>query len=372
VFDFIVIGAGIAGVSIADSLAATASVALIEAEPHPGYHASARSAALFAPNYGSETFRALTRASAAFLHSPPPDFCPDPLLGARGTLYVARVDQRERLRAAIDEIRASGGEIENLAPEAARAMVPLLRSGYAAAAAYEANVLDIDVAALLQAFLRRGRSRGVRLLLGERVAAPVSRAGGWELSVQGEQIRGEVLVNAAGAWADQVAAACGVTPIGLRAMRRTAALIDAPAGVSVRSWPAIFDVDEQFYLKPDAGRLLISPADEEEMPPCDAFADDLMVATAVDRVQSALDIEVRRVAHSWAGLRTFAPDRDPLVGFDPDVKSFFWYCGQGGYGIQTAPALSALGAALARREAVPEAITKQKITQTSISPARFR
>jgi D-arginine dehydrogenase len=371
VFDFIVVGAGMAGASVAAALASRARVALVEAERQPGFHATGRSAALFAPNYGSATFRALTRASAAFLRSPPQGFAPHPLLRLRGALYLARTDQLERLETAQRGMRASGGPVEQLSVAAARAKVPRLRPHYLAAALYEPDVHDIDVAALLQGFLRHGKALGMRLYLGERGGGLTRRGAAWHLRVNGEPLAAPVLVNAAGAWADELAIACGAAPLGLRAMRRTAALIDAPAGVAVDAWPAVFDVDEQFYFKPDAARLLISPAEEEPHAPGDAYPDDLTVATGIERIETALDIEIGRVGPSWAGLRTFAPDRNPVIGFDASAPGFFWCAGQGGYGIQSAPACAQLAAALARGEGVPQAIAAEGVTAEAVSPGRF-
>ena len=367
-FDFIVVGAGMAGASVGAALAATARVALIEAERHPGFHATGRSAALFVPNYGSATFRALTRASAAFLRSPPEGFSAQPLLRERGVLCLARADQLERLEATL---RAAAGPVERLSVAAALAKVPRLRSGYLAAALYDPNVHDIDVAALLQGFLRHGKALGVRLYAGERCSTLKWQAGTWQVRLNGESLTAPVLVNAAGAWADELAIACGAAPLGLRALRRTAALIDAPAGVAIDAWPAVLDVDEQFYFKPDATRLLISPAEEEPLPPGDVYADDLMVATAIERIASVLDIEVGRVGPSWAGLRTFAPDRNPVIGFDATIPGLFWCAGQGGYGIQSAPACAQLAAALLRGEPVPPAIAAEGVTAQAVSPARF-
>jgi D-arginine dehydrogenase len=371
VFDFIVVGAGMAGASVAAALASSARVALIEAERHPGFHATGRSAALFAPNYGSATFRALTRASATFLHSPPDGFSPQPLLHARGALHLARADQLERLQTIRGEMRAADGRLQMLSVEATLAKVPRLRPGYLAAALYEPDVYDIDVAALLQGFLRHGNRLGVQLHVGCRCGAPEWRGGAWRLRLNGETLAAPVLVNAAGAWADELGIACGARPLGLRAMRRTAALIDPPAGVKVDAWPVVFDVDEQFYFKPDAARLLISPAEEEAHPPGDVYAEDLMVAVGVERIEAVLDLEVRRVGHSWAGLRTFAPDRDPVIGFDPSVPALFWCAGQGGYGIQSAPAGAQLSAALARGEAVPAAIAAEGVTAEAVAPVRL-
>ena len=370
-FDFIVVGAGMAGASVAAALASGSRVALIEAEPHPGFHATGRSAALFAPNYGSPLFRALTRASGAFLRAPPDDFTAHPLLQPRGALYLARADQQEQLEAARVAITAANSVIERLTPAAARTRVPCLRPHYLSAALYEPEVYDIDVAALLQGFLRQGKARGVQVHFSAHCGAPQRSGAAWHVPLAQAALSAPVLVNAAGAWADALGAACGAVPLGLRPLRRTAALVEAPAGVSVETWPAVFDVDEAFYFKPDASRLLISPAEEEPAAPGDAYADDLAVAVGIERIEAALDFEVRRVQHSWAGLRTFAPDREPVIGYDARVPGLFWCAGQGGYGIQSAPAAAQLAAALARREAVPPSIAAEGVTADAVSPARF-
>jgi D-arginine dehydrogenase len=337
--DFIVVGAGIAGASLAYELARDAAVCLIEAEARPGLHATGRSAALFAPSYGGREIRALTRASRGFFNRPPPGFCEHALLTRRGVLYIARADQIERLDRMTAAIRESGGNVAALGVAAARLQVPLLRAEYLAAAALDPDAMDIDVDGLHQGFLRGA-------------SAPV-------------------LVNAAGAWADELAKVCGVRCLGLKALRRTALLIDGPGGVDIARWPAVIDTDEMFYFKLDASRLLLSPADEIPQAPGDAQPEALDVATAVDRVEAALDIDVRRVTHSWAGLRTFAPDRAPVVGFDPEVEDFFWCAGQGGYGIQTSPAMARTAGALARRENLPADVAAEGLTQADLAPNRL-
>ena len=249
--------------------------------------------------------------------------------------------------------------------------VPRLRPDYVSAALYEPEVHDIDVAALLQGFLRQAKALSARLHLSTRCNTPHRQGEAWHIGVNDGTLTAPVLINAAGAWADELAVACGAQPLGLRPLRRTAALIDAPDGITLAGWPAVFDVDEEFYFKPDASRLLISPADEEPFSPGDAYADDLMVAVGIERIETALDFEVRRVKHSWAGLRTFAPDREPVIGFDARVPGLFWCAGQGGYGIQSAPAAAQLAAALARGEAVPSAIAAAGVTADRVSPERF-
>jgi D-arginine dehydrogenase len=370
-YDFIVVGAGIAGASIAYELARTSRVCLIEGEDRPGMHATGRSAALFAPSYGGREFRALTRASRAFFDHPPAGFTEHALLRQRGCLYPARSDQRRRLEQMVEDIRASGGHVASISRQEALARVPLLRGDYVAAAAFDSDATDIDVDALEQGFLRGARAAGTALFTKNRVVKVQRRSGVWCIDLNSGGVSAPVLINAAGAWADELAAICGARPIGLQPLRRTALLVDAPAGVDIRDWPAVIDTDEQFYFKPDAGRLLLSPADETPDKPGDAHPEELDIAVCVDRVQAALDIDVRRIAHSWAGLRTFAPDRVPVVGFDPQVAGFFWCAGQGGYGIQTSPALGRTGAALAKQESIPQDVAAEGLHAADLSPTRF-
>ncbi len=370
-YDFIIIGGGMAGVALADALAPSAKVALLEVEPQFGYHSTARSAALFAPAYGSTAFRILTRASEAFLTAPAAAGFPESTLSPRGALLIARADQTQSLQAEVASVRAGGVSILELSAADARAHVSALRDTYVTAAAYEPGVRDIDVEGLFRGFLRRARARGVALHSGAQWGAPRRHAGLWRLQLADGQLSGRVVVNAGGAWADAVARAFGAAPLGLAILRRTAAIIDAPPGTDVAAWPAIFDAAEEFYLKPDAGRLLISPADEDPVAAGDAYADDVAVAVAVERVQAALDLDVRRVHRSWAGLRTFAPDRDPVIGYDAEVPGFFWCAGQGGYGIQSAFAFSQAAAALAREEALPRTLADEGLTPECLSPSRF-
>jgi len=369
--DFIVIGAGIAGSSVAFELSRAARVCLIEGEERPGMHATGRSAALYAPSYGGREIRALTRSSRAFFDQPPPGFTEHALLHPRGCLYIARADQQERLREMAAAIRASGGQVTFLSSEEARTRVPLLRASYLAAAAFDAEATDIDVHALQQGFLHGARRSGTRIVTGTWASHMRREQGLWLVELAGEQFTAPVLINAAGAWADEVALACGARAVGLMPLRRTALLVDPPQGVDISGWPAVIDADEQFYFKPDAGKLLLSPADETPDQPGDAHAEDLDVAVGVDRVEAALTMEIRRVTHSWAGLRTFSADRAPVLGFDPQVPGFFWCAGQGGYGIQTSPAMARAAAALARNEPLPPDILAEGLTATDLSPARF-
>ncbi|HEX5262462.1 MAG TPA: FAD-binding oxidoreductase [Phenylobacterium sp.] len=370
-FDVIVIGAGAAGAAAAYELAREGRVCILEREPLPGVHATGRSAALFAPSYGGTEVRALTRASRSFFETPPEGFTSVRLLTPRGCLYVARNDQAERLAAMVESVRRSGGSLVEATAAEARACVPLLRPGYVAAAALDRGAMDIDVDALHQGFLRGARALGAVLRTSVEIRHAQWREGGWRLELDGDEVSAPVVINAAGAWADEVAQLFGAAQLGLVPMRRTALVVEAPAGIDVRAWPTVMDADENFYCKPDTGQLLLSPADETPDVPGDAQATELDVAIGVDRVQAALDLPVRQIRRSWAGLRTFAPDRIPVLGFDPATPGFFWCVGQGGYGIQTAPAMGRATAALATGRTLPADIQHEGLEATSLSPERF-
>lgn len=368
--DFLVIGAGMAGASAAAQLAPHGRVILLEAEDQPGYHTTGRSAALFSEMYGNALIRGLTRASRDFLFAPPEGFAAAPLVRPRATLYVARADQL----ALLDEFRAKpdvAAATERLSAAQAQALVPLFAPGYLAGAALEPGSADLDVHGLHQGYLRRLKAAGGRLHLSARVQALRHAEGRWTASTSGgATFSAPVLVNAAGAWADELAALAGLRPRGLRPLRRTALLIDLPEGLDAQDWPATIDIAEQFYFKPDAGLLLLSPADETESPPCDAQPEELDVAVAVDRFERATGRSVRRVRRQWAGLRVFAADRSPVIGFDTDASGFFWLAGPGGYGIQTAPALGAAAAALARGLALSADLAALGVTAEALSPMR--
>lgn len=368
-FDFLIIGSGIAGAGAAYELADGARVLLLEREEAHGYHTTGRSAALYIETYGNAVIRGLTRASRGFFEAPPPGFCDYPLLTPRGCLNIARADQLEALAAAT----AEAGEVAvPLSREAVLDLVPVLRADYVAGGLLEPAAMDADVAALHQGFLSGAKARGAEIRTGCEVVAIERRAGGFRVTCASrETFEAAVVVNAAGAWADRIAALAGAQPVGLQPMRRTALIVDGPPGVDIRAWPAVIDVDEQFYFKPDAGRILASPADETPSEPCDAWADEMDVAICVERVQAAADIPVRRIVRSWAGLRSFVADRSPAVGFDAQVRGFFWLAGQGGYGVQTAPAAARAAAALAKGQGLPDDIAGNGLAEADLSPARL-
>ena len=366
-FDFLIIGGGIAGAGIGYHLAQSARVAVIERESFPGYHTTGRSAALFAETYGNATVRALTRASRPFFEQPPDKFTEHKLLTPRGALFIARADQLAALEA---QRQITPGAPPTLDSGAARRLVPVLRADYVAAALFDGDLMDIDVAALHQGFLRGAKARGAALVTDAAVRSLRRGAATWRVETSAGPFEAAVVIDAAGAWAELVGAMAGARRIGLAPLRRTAMVVDPPAGMTVDRWPFVIDVDEKFYFKPDAGKLLVSPADETPSPPCDAQPEEIDVALGIERVQAAAELPVRRILRSWAGLRSFVADRSPVVGFDAAAPGFFWLAGQGGYGIQTAPALSRLAAALARGEAVPPELGAMGVTASTVSPSR--
>jgi len=366
--EVIIIGAGIAGASLAAELAPHARVALIEAESQPGYHTTGRSAAFWAETYGGEAIQPLTSASGEWLRRPPDGFAAGGYLSDRGALMIADAAGRGALDALLAEFDGSGVRLESLDRAAIELILPNVRPGYDHGLA-EPSCQDIDVAALHADYLRAARRGSVQVFLDQRIEAISRVHGGWQLESAGEDFRAEIVINAAGAWADDVAVMAGARPLGITPYRRTVSqLLVEPAVVA--TMPLVIDAGGLFYFKPaTGGRLWLSPHDETPSLPCDAAPEEIDIATAIYRMEQAVDWTVRRVEHSWAGLRSFAPDRAPVYGWDAVAPGFFWFAGQGGFGIQTAPAAAMIGAALliGRAPASPVAA----IDLERYAPSRF-
>jgi D-arginine dehydrogenase len=334
-FHTVVIGAGIAGATVAGQLAAHHRVALLEMEDTPGYHTTGRSAALWLQNYGPADVRALSRLSRPFFEAPPPGFATVPLMRHRPVLFLARPDQSAEMEALL----AEGEGLAEITPAEAARRQPALRPGYPGRAALEEDAFDMDVAAIHQGFLRMLREGGGVLATRHRAGAITRGSGVWRVETSaGKVFQAPIVINAAGAWGDEVALRAGVRPLGLQPKRRTAAIIN-PAPWDAEHWPMTIDAGHGWYARPEARtRLLVSPADETPTEPQDARPEELDIALGIDRMQQALDIAVTRVEHAWAGLRTFTPDGSLALGWDARAEGFFWAVGQGGYGIQTSPA----------------------------------
>lgn len=374
VYDFIVIGAGMAGASVAYRLSLQgASVLVLERESQPGYHATGRSAAMFMETYGTRHTRALTVASRPFFLNPPAGFADSPILTTRGVLYVGKPGQEQLLDDTERAFRDQQLDVQRVTAEQAVEMVPCLRADTLVGAIYDHIASDMDVDVLHQGFLRGMVRHGAVLRNNADVVQAHRQDDTWQVQLaNGDTVAGHTVVNAAGAWADPIATACGVAPLGIQPMRRSAFLFPVPEGVDASGWPTVIGVDEGFYFKPDAGALLGSPANADPVEPHDVVAEELDVATGIYRIEEISTLRIRRPSHVWAGLRTFAPDHEFVIGHDGAVPGFFWLAGQGGYGIQTAAAASELAAALLLGQPVPDELVRHGVNAHTVDPQRFR
>ena len=348
-----VIGGGVAGLSAAARLAPHAEVTVFETEAHLGYHASGRSAAMFEENYGNAAVRALNRASREWFET-------SDVLTPRGLLMVALEDE-----VPVFETDLSDMGMEEIGVSAARERMPILSNGIVRAAIHE-GASDIDTGRVLDLFGYLVTDAWGKVLKGAEVVG-ITRTKAWNVRTREDAFEFDIVVNAAGAWADRVAEMAGVRPLGLQPYRRSMARLPAPGGHDVRGWPMLFGPGETWYAKPDAGGWIVSPADEDPVPPMDAWADDMVLAEGLARYEAHVTEPVTRVQTNWAGLRTFAPDRTLVIGPGPSADGFFWMAGQGGYGFQTAPAASELLAdlVLGRSPGLPDTVV------AALSPGRF-
>lgn len=365
-FDVVIVGAGIAGASLAAELAASRSVLLLEAEHQPGYHSTGRSAAFWAESYGGPYIQPLTTASGAFLSDPPADFHDGPLMTRRGALHIGTSRDAALGSELLNDFDRSGVRLERLSWDATARRVPGLQSQWTEAL-WEPDCCDIDVAGLHQSYLRAAKRRGAQLCCNAPLTNAAWRNDAWQIATGAGEFSAKILVNAAGAWADEVAGLSGVTPLGVKPYRRTIVQLETEPGAPAEL-PLVIGLDGSFYFKPDTGgRVWLSPHDETPCPPGDAAPEELDIALAIDRFQQVVDWKIVRVEHKWAGLRSFSPDRLPIIGRDAAVPEFFWFAGQGGFGIQTAPAAAHLAASLLK--GVISAF--EGVTVDRYSPERF-
>lgn len=373
-FDTVVLGAGIAGASLAWHLAPLQRVALIEREDLPGRHATARSAAMFIESYGPPAIRALTRASRRFYTAPPAGFSDVPLLRPRATLYAAGPGQMDLLARSRDALQPACPELRLLSTAQALALAPCLRGDWLQAALLDPTAMDIDVHALHQGYLRGLRQQGGRLITGAELLTPRRHGQLWRLPLaDGRCLQAATMVNATGAWADATAALFGAPPVGLVPRRRSAFTFDGPPGVSCSDWPAVVGIDESWYFKPDAGRLLGSPANADACHAHDVMPEEVDIAEGIARIEAATTLRIRRPASTWAGLRSFVADGEPVIGADPHCAGLFWLAGQGGYGIQSADGAARLAAALLLGRPLPDDLLQTELNLPALlGPARCR
>lgn len=375
-WDVVVVGAGMAGAAAGWQLAqAGQRVLVLERETQPGYHTTGRSAALFEEHYGPAQVQALTRASRAFYDTPPAGFADAPILSPRGVLYIATAAQRALLDVAYAEALRHAPAARRLDAAALQALVPVLQDGIVDGFLDE-GARDIDVHGLHQGFLRGLRQAGGALWCSAEVTALARAAGLWTVTLaDGRSVQASVVVNAAGAWADVLGGLAGAVPIGLTPMRRSAFTFGVPEGVDATHWPAVISADESFYIKPDAGQLLGSPANADATTPHDVQPEELDVATGIWRIEEATTLQIRRPSHTWAGLRSFVADGELVVGWDASptpLPGFFWLAAQGGYGIQSAAGYSLLARNLILGEAVDVTLRAQGVDAAVLSPARVQ
>lgn len=380
VYDFLIIGAGMAGVSLAYRIGDRARVLVIEAESQPGYHSSGRSAAMYMETYGTSTIRAITCASRDFFQSPPDGFSSHPLLKDRGVLYLVREDQVQLKEDILQQLLATGANVAEISADAVLARVPCVKPDGLVCAIEEPDAKDVDVHALLQGFLKGARQAGTEFAFGMTVSQAERQDDYWDITLSdGQQVQVRAVVNAAGAWAQGVADQFGAIDVGLQPKRRSAFTfkpvctgMSDPLPVDViEKWPAVVGIDESFYFKPDAGQLLGSPANADPVGPHDVVAEELDVAVGIDRITAATTLEIRRPTHTWAGLRSFVSDGDFVIGWDPQAAGFFWLAAQGGYGIQTSPGASMLASNLLLNEPLDISLVTEGVDPANVCPSRF-
>jgi len=370
--DFLIVGSGIAGAGVAYYMAPHAKVMLIDMEEQAGYHTTGRSAAFYAETYGGAKLQPLTTASKSFLLQPPTEFSEHPILTTLGAMHVYRVEQTASAEVALKKMVDGLPSVSRLSAEKVLERAPYLKPERVAGALDDPDCGSLDVAALHQGFLKGAKKAGAEILLGAGFEAATYRDGYWHVTLRTGDVKARNIINAAGAWGDEVAERSGLKPIGLMPLRRTIVTVPNPENLSFNSQgPIVIDVDEEFYFKPEGKGYLVSAADETASPPCDAQPELEDIAIAVDLFEQATGASVENIDAKWAGLRTFAPDRTPVIGYDVHNAHFFWNVGQGGYGIQTAPAWSELAAALALRTDVPQSLKDHKVQAELYSPARF-
>ncbi|MBJ26981.1 MAG: FAD-dependent oxidoreductase [Alphaproteobacteria bacterium] len=365
--DVLVIGGGIAGASVAANLTSKTKVVVVEAEEHPGFHSTGRSVAVYAPMYGSKVIRDITAMSSP-LFKKAEDELSQAILSQRGFLFIAKKHQHQ----AMNNLRKELSKLSNLTHmniEEAQKLVPAIKSQYVSEALFDPDAKDIDVSTLHHYYINQLRACGGKILLSQRVKKIEQIGSHYEVVCDTVTIFCNKIVNAAGAWADEIGQLAGCKKLGLKPLRRTAFSFE-PDNWDYKDWPVVIDCEEEFYIKPETGSIIGSPADETEDIPRDVYAEEIDIAIGMDRITAALDFKVKSIQSSWAGLRTFTPDRDPVVGFDKKHKNFFWLAGQGGYGIQTAPYLGKLSSDLILGNTYSQTTEDSELI-TALSPNRF-
>ncbi|PHZ84059.1 NAD(P)/FAD-dependent oxidoreductase [Paremcibacter congregatus] len=372
--DFIIIGGGIAGASAGYELSKVGRVILLEKENRPGYHTTGRSAAIFTKSYrdGDPLINALVVASEAFFKTPPAGFTDHPLISPRAMIHIASKDKTAALDGLHEKLKRINVASRFLSRNEARALLPILAENYQEKVLFEEEIYDMDVSALHEGFLQGIKAAGQDIISTAEVTGLHSSGGLWTVTTPQGVYRAPVVINAAGAWVDEVAALADIAPIDIHPLRRTMIMVSAPDNMDPRDWPFVMEATQGFYFRPDSGKLIATPADEHLSPPCDAQPEEIDIAYAAHYLQETTTLEVRKIDTSWAGLRNHVADGYPVVGFDPAAPGFFWLAGQGGFGIKTAPALGRITAALVQGKGLPDDVSRLGLTEAQISVRRLK
>lgn len=369
--DYIIIGAGIAGASLAYHLSHHGKVVMLEREQQPGYHTTGRSAAIYLETIGPRLVSAMTKVSGEFLHHPPNGFSDTPLVTPLGAMFVARADQVSDLETTFIEFSELSATAELIDAERMTTLVPSLDANYVEAGIYDSSAMDLDVNAIHMGYLRAARANGLGLVNNAEVLTLDYSHAQWRVATPAGDFAAPIVINAAGAWADVIGELAGVRTVGLVPKRRTAAVFNPPTETDTSDWCAVADCQEQWYFKPDAGQILASPADETPVPPQDVQPEELDIAILVDRLETATTMEIKRINRSWAGLRSFVADKLPVVGFAPDAEGFFWLTGQGGFGIQTSYAMGLTASTLLSGGELPPEIAAFGVREEHLAAQRL-
>ena len=370
--DFIIVGSGIAGMSAAFRLSNYGKVIVLEKEAHLGFHTTGRSAAFFTENYGNKTIRALTKASRKFLETPPKLFKNNPLMSLNGgSLFISNSNQSNVIDKELKFAKETSANVYEISKKEALKMVPAIKEKYLNRALHEPHSKVMDVDLIHQGYARCTKNNNGKILFNQEVISISKNKSSWDIKTKTDKFSSPIIINAAGAWCDEVAITANCTPLGIKPKKRTVIIFKNSNKYSISRWPVVIDIEDNFYFKPEAGKFLASPADETDSPPCDAQPDEIDIAITVDRIEKATNLKISHIDHKWAGLRSFYSDRTPVVGEDQTNSGFYWLAGQGGYGIQTSPSVSKILECLITGKKWPEKLKELSINPETLSPKRF-
>ena len=369
--DFIIIGSGMAGMSAAYRLSKHGKVIVLEKESLLGYHTTGRSAAFFTENYGNKIIRSITKASRHFLENPPSCFKDDKLMTQYGgSLFIANKKQSKYVDKELDYAKSVSANVIEIEKKEVLNMVPAIRVNYIDRALHEPDSKVMDVDLIHQGFARGLKNNDGNILFDSEVCSIKKNLGNWNVKTNNNEFTAPIVINAAGAWCDEIALLANSKPLNLSPKRRTVIIFEDSTNFDSSNWPVVIDIEDNFYFKSEAGKILASPADETDSPPCDSQPEEIDIAITIDRLENATNFKIKKIDHKWAGLRSFFPDRTPVVGEDPNLSGFYWLAGQGGYGIQTSPGISKIIECLITGIKWPEYLSNNLIMPETLSPTR--